>query len=67
MFRGKEPDYYIKTPDSDNLQKLLQDIMTGLGFWYDDKQVMPSIKRIQLPDDAKHGIYITLTKLKGIN
>lgn len=67
VFRGKEPGYYLKTPDCDNLQKLLQDVMTGLGFWNDDKQVMPAIKKIQLPDDAKHGIYITLTKLKGIN
>ena len=67
VFRGKEPGYYLKTPDCDNLQKLLQDVMTGLGFWNDDKQVMPAIKKIQLPDDAEHGIYITLTKLKGIN
>lgn len=67
VFRGKEPGYYLKTPDCDNLQKLLQDVMTGLGFWNDDKQVMPAIKKIQLPDDAEHGIYITLTRLKGIN
>lgn len=66
VFRGTPAGYYLKTPDCDNLQKLLQDVMTALHFWNDDKQVMPSISKIQLPDDAEHGIYITLTKLKGI-
>lgn len=27
-------------PDTDNLQKLLKDIMTHLGFWKDDAQVV---------------------------
>ena len=66
VFRGKEPGYYVKTPDCDNLQKMLQDVMTGLKFWTDDKIVMPSITKIQLPDDAEHGIYIKITPLKGI-
>lgn len=56
--------YYLKTPDCDNLQKLLQDVMTELKFWNDDKQVMPSIVKIQLPKEAQHGIYIKLEKLK---
>ena len=62
VFRGPA-GYYLKTPDCDNLQKLLQDVMTALRFWNDDKQVMPSITKIQLPADAKHGIYIKLTRL----
>lgn len=66
VFLGKKPSYYLKTPDCDNLQKLLQDVMTGLAFWNDDKQVMPTITKIQLPKDAQHGIYIKLTQLKEI-
>ena len=66
VFRGTPAGYYLKTPDCDNLQKLLQDVMTALHFWNDDKIVMPSIAKIQLPDDAQHGIYIKITPLKGI-
>ena len=31
--------YRITRPDTDNLQKLLKDVMTDLGFWKDDAQV----------------------------
>lgn len=39
--RGKHPDgsYRITKPDTDNLQKLLKDVMTDLGFWEDDSRV----------------------------
>lgn len=39
--RGPHPDgsYRITKPDTDNLQKLLKDVMTDLGFWEDDAQV----------------------------
>lgn len=39
--RGRHPDgsYRITKPDTDNLQKLLKDVMTGLGFWEDDAHV----------------------------
>lgn len=30
---------WIDKPDTDNLQKGLKDIMTKLGWWYDDSQV----------------------------
>ncbi len=35
---GKHQDGEYKTskPDTDNLQKMLKDVMTGLGFWTDD-------------------------------
>lgn len=38
---GKQRDGAYKTtrPDTDNLQKLLKDVMTDLGFWMDDAQV----------------------------
>ncbi|MDO4267435.1 MAG: RusA family crossover junction endodeoxyribonuclease [Eubacteriales bacterium] len=39
--RGTHADgsYRITKPDTDNLQKLLKDVMTDLGFWKDDAQV----------------------------
>ncbi len=30
-------------PDTDNLQKLLKDVMTAVGFWQDDAQVASEI------------------------
>lgn len=42
---GKHQDGEYKTtrPDTDNLQKLLKDSMTKLGFWKDDAQVASEI------------------------
>jgi len=42
---GKHLDGEYKTtkPDTDNLEKLLKDIMTKLGFWKDDAQVASEI------------------------
>lgn len=41
MFRARshKPGWKITRPDTDNLQKLLKDIMTREGFWRDDAQV----------------------------
>ena len=33
-------DWKVTKPDTDNLQKLLKDCMTKLGFWNDDAQVV---------------------------
>ena len=43
--RGKHADgeYRVTKPDTDNLQKLLKDVMTRLGFWTDDAQVAREI------------------------
>ena len=35
----KEGEWRITRPDTDNLQKLLKDCMTEVGFWHDDAQV----------------------------
>ena len=35
----KEGTYRVTRPDTDNLQKLLKDCMTRVGFWRDDAQV----------------------------
>ena len=36
-------EYKTTRPDTDNLQKALKDIMTGLHFWKDDAQVASEI------------------------
>ncbi len=36
-------EYKSTKPDTDNLEKLLKDIMTKLGFWKDDAQVASEI------------------------
>lgn len=35
----REGEWRITRPDTDNLQKLLKDCMTEVGFWKDDAQV----------------------------
>lgn len=37
--RHKDGAYRITKPDTDNLQKLLKDCMTAVGFWRDDALV----------------------------
>ncbi len=42
--RGSHPaGYRITAPDTDNLQKLLKDVMTRCGFWKDDALVCSEI------------------------
>ena len=36
----KHKEYRITKPDTDNLEKLLKDCMTQVGFWNDDAQVV---------------------------
>lgn len=36
-------EYRITKPDTDNLNKLLKDVMTDLGFWMDDAQVASEV------------------------
>lgn len=39
----RDGEYRTSKPDTDNLQKLLKDCMTDLGFWRDDAQVASEI------------------------
>jgi Holliday junction resolvase RusA-like endonuclease len=60
---GKHYDGEYKTtrPDTDNLQKMLKDIMTVLGYWTDDAQVASEIIEkfwAKIP-----GIYISIENL----
>lgn len=59
--RHKDGEYRITKPDTDNLQKLLKDCMTSVGFWSDDAQVASEIVEkfwAEIP-----GIYIRVTEL----
>ena len=63
--RGRHGDGQYKTtrPDTDNLQKLLKDCMTDLGFWKDDALVASEIVEkfwAELP-----GIFIRIEELEG--
>lgn len=49
-------------PDTDNLVKLLKDVMTGLVFWSDDAQVVS--ETIQKFYDDIPGLYIYIEELK---
>ena len=61
---GKRKDGQWKTtrPDTDNLQKLLKDCMTDLGFWKDDAQVASEVIEKFWAD--RFGIYIAVQELE---
>lgn len=57
----KDGEYRITKPDTDNLQKLLKDCMTEVGFWKDDALVCREIVEkfwAEIP-----GIFIRVTAL----
>ena len=51
-------EYKLTRPDTDNLQKLLKDVMTDLGFWADDSLVCSDIAEKFWADTP--GIYIRI-------
>ena len=53
--------YKTTKPDTDNLQKLLKDCMTKLGYWQDDAQVASEIAEKFWADTV--GIYIKIEEL----
>lgn len=55
--------YKTTRPDTDNLQKLLKDCMTEVGFWKDDAQVASEIVEKFWADVP--GIYICVQELGG--
>lgn len=63
--KGRHPAgaYKDTKPDTDNLQKLLKDVMTELGYWNDDAQVCSEITEkfwAELP-----GILVHVEELEG--
>lgn len=59
--KHKDGEYKITKPDTDNLQKMLKDIMTHLGYWTDDAIVASEI--IEKFWAAVPGIYIKIEDL----
>lgn len=55
-------EYRITKPDTDNLQKLLKDVMTSLGFWTDDALVASEI--VEKFWASNPGIYIWIEELE---
>ena len=53
-----EPALKTTKPDTDNLVKLLKDVMTKLGFWHDDAQV--ALELIQKSWATKSGLYVAV-------
>ena len=49
-------------PDTDNLQKMLKDVMTGCSFWKDDAQVVSEIAE-KFWVREKPGIYVEVHAL----
>lgn len=56
-------EYRITKPDTDNLQKLLKDVMTQLGFWKDDALIASEIVEKFWTDIP--GLYIHMESLGG--
>lgn len=54
----KDGEYKVTKPDTDNLQKLLKDVMTSLGFWRDDAQVALEVVEKFWADIPGIAIYI---------
>ena len=54
-------EYRISKPDTDNLQKLLKDCMTALGFWKDDAQVVSELCEKFWAETP--GIYVRVSKM----
>lgn len=59
--RHKDGEYRTTKPDTDNLNKLLKDCMTDLGFWKDDALVASEI--CEKFWAAVQGIYIKIEEL----
>ncbi len=59
--RSRTGDWRTSKPDTDNLQKLLKDVMTSLGFWKDDALVCSEI--CEKFWAATPGIYIHIEEL----
>ena len=59
--KHKNGEYKTSRPDTDNLQKMLKDSMTRLGFWKDDALVASEIVEKFWADIP--GIYIEVMQL----
>lgn len=64
--RGQHPDgaYRCTKPDTDNLQKILKDMMTLVGFWSDDELVCSEVVEKFWAETP--GIYIKIIPIKEL-
>lgn len=62
----KNGEWRITKPDTDNLQKMLKDCMTKVGYWNDDAQVCHERVEKHWADEP-YGIYIEIEQLKGVS
>ena len=62
--KHKNGEWRSTKPDTDNLQKLLKDCMTQLGFWKDDAQVAREVAEKRWSDEPC-GIYIEVEELEA--
>ena len=60
--RHKDGSYKTTRPDTDNLQKMLKDCMTRLGYWQDDALVASEVVEKFWSDVP--GIYIKIIELE---
>lgn len=60
----KEGSFRVTRPDTDNLQKLLKDCMTEVGFWKDDAQVCIEVITKRWTRE-KPGILISVESLEN--
>ena len=62
--RGRHPDGEYKTtkPDTDNLNKMLKDVMTDMGFWKDDALI--SLEQIWKVYSDEPGIWISVNTME---
>jgi len=60
--KHKHHEWRITKPDTDNLEKMLKDCMTEVGFWIDDAQVV--VERVEkIWSDEPSGIAIEIIVL----
>lgn len=61
----KHNQWRITRPDTDNLQKMLKDCMTAVGFWKDDAQVVRELSEKKWSDEPC-GIEIEINELPAL-
>ena len=59
----KNGEYKTSKPDTDNLEKMLKDCMTTVGFWKDDAQVASELVQKFWADVP--GIFVSVESLDG--
>ncbi|MCD8107280.1 MAG: RusA family crossover junction endodeoxyribonuclease [Oscillospiraceae bacterium] len=61
----KDGEWRITKPDTDNIEKLLKDCMTKVGFWKDDSQVAREVIEKRWSDEP-YGIEIEVEEMENV-